>query len=82
MQVYGESIRVMVHKRGGLLCLRPTRRPRCFEELRALNEQVVVNCETLLIRLFADEHVEGLGLVIVVSADEDVSLSRSGHVEK
>ena len=67
----------MVHESGGLVCLRPTRGPRGFEELGTLNEQVVVNCEALLVRLLADEHVERLGQVIVVSVNETVSLSQN-----
>ena len=76
VQVGGECFRVMVHESGGLVWLRPTRRPCGFEELGTLNEQVVVNSEALLVGLLTNEHIERLGQVVVVSADETVSLSR------
>ena len=81
MQVSGKGFRVIVHKSGRLVWLRPTRRPRRFEELGMLNEQVVVDSEALLIRLLADEHVDRLGEVVVVPVKMAVSLPRNGCVK-
>lgn len=65
----------MAIKRGSLIRLSgPPSRSSGTKELGASREDVMVHREALLIRLFADEHVEGLGQVIAVSADEVVGL--------
>lgn len=67
----------MVLDVGRPICLCLTGRPRRLKELGTLNQQVVVNCEALLVRLLANEHVECFGQVVVVSVDETVSLSQN-----
>jgi hypothetical protein len=41
-----------------------------------------VNSKALLVRIFANKHIKGLGQVVAVPASGTVSLSRSGCVEK
>jgi hypothetical protein len=76
VKIRREDLGLMVLECGEFVRLCRTRRACGSEELRALNDQIVVYCEALLVWRFADQDLKGLGEVIGVPAVDPVSYHR------
>jgi hypothetical protein len=76
VKICREDLGLMVFECGKFVRLCRARRARGSEELRALNDQVVMYCKALLVWCFADQDLKGLGEVTVVPAVNLISYHR------